>query len=195
MQAQRLALSAMAAVMAVATYAPAWAERDPTPEEREAVLDLVDRWMIAYHDKDIAALRDLFEPPAYLRGVFTHTSGDADAMHYRVITLEEWLTDLAGDDSRGVITEVYWSPSVQITADTLATVWAHYEFQVDGVTSHCGVDLFTLVKPVDTWRIAEVTFTLDTTMCEDERPSDLSTLRPEELQDEFVPPADAADGE
>lgn len=169
----------------------AGAEEDPTPEEVEAVLSVVDAFFVAYHDNDIGALRGFFEPEAYLRGVFTHKAGDEEAMRYRAIPVEEWLTNLADDEDRGVVTEVYWDPTVHITQDTLASVWAHYELQIDGKTDHCGVDLFTLVAETEGWKIADVTFTLDTTICDVERPADLRTLRPRALQKDFVAP-DAA---
>ena len=41
--------------------------------------------------------------------------------------------------------------------DNLATVWAPYEFYLDSVFSHCGVNAFQLVNTADGWKILTIT--------------------------------------
>lgn len=52
----------------------------------------------------------------------------------------------------------------------VATVWANYDFHVDGTFSHCGVDTFTLVKTAGGWKVASLVYTVETEGCA-ERPA------------------------
>ena len=49
---------------------------------------------------------------------------------------------------------------VQVMAD-LATVWLPYDFYRDGEWSHCGIDLFTLVRVEHEWLIASLAYTVE----------------------------------
>lgn len=49
---------------------------------------------------------------------------------------------------------------VQVIGD-LATVWLPYDFYRDGEWSHCGVDLFTLVRVEHEWLIASLAYTVE----------------------------------
>jgi hypothetical protein len=47
----------------------------------------------------------------------------------------------------------------------LAMAWVPYEFYVNDEFSHCGVDIFTLVKTEDRWKIANCSYTLEKEGC------------------------------
>jgi hypothetical protein len=55
----------------------------------------------------------------------------------------------------------------------IATVWAPYDFWIDGKFSHCGVDAFDLIKTDKGWRIAGGAYTVEL-KCE---PSPLGPLK------------------
>ena len=55
----------------------------------------------------------------------------------------DWVSPTRADGPP--LRERYWSPTVLIR-ESIAVVWAPYEFWQDGKTSHCGVDVFDLVK-------------------------------------------------
>ncbi len=48
----------------------------------------------------------------------------------------------------------------------LAMAWVPYEFRINGEFSHCGVDIFTLIKSNETWRIANISYTLERDDCD-----------------------------
>ena len=48
---------------------------------------------------------------------------------------------------------------------SLAIVRAPYDFFVDGVFSHCGVDAFTMVRSRGEWRISHVVYTTQRQGC------------------------------
>ena len=74
--------------------------------------------------------------------------------------------------------ERYWSPTVLVRGP-IAVVWAPYEFWEDGKTSHCGVDVFDLVKIDGVWRVSNSMWTVEPDACTELRPADASQLRPE----------------
>ncbi len=51
------------------------------------------------------------------------------------------------------IVERGFNPEISISGP-LATVWLPYDLYVDGEWSHCGVDVFTLARVEDQWKIA-----------------------------------------
>ncbi len=57
-----------------------------------------------------------------------------------------------------LLRERYWDGKI-ITDGNIATVWAPYDFYLNGAFSHCGVDLFYLVKENMSWRIAHFGYT------------------------------------
>ena len=68
--------------------------------------------------------------------------------------------------------ERIWNPEVRVHG-LIATVWAPYDFWTDGKFSHCGVDLFDLIKTAEGWKISGGAFTMEST-CE---PSLLGPLK------------------
>jgi len=65
-------------------------------------------------------------------------------------------------------------------ARPIAVVWAPYEFWQDGKTSHCGVDVFDLVRIDGEWRVSNSMWTVEPDACTELRPADNSKLRPED---------------
>jgi hypothetical protein len=73
--------------------------------------------------------------------------------------------------------ERYWSPTVLIR-ESIAVVWAPYEFWEDGKTSHCGVDVFDLIRVKGEWRIANSMWTVEPESCAELRTADRKAIRP-----------------
>jgi hypothetical protein len=44
-------------------------------------------------------------------------------------------------------------------------VHAPYDFHIDGKFSHCGTDVFTLVRAKGEWRIVSIVYTVQRTGC------------------------------
>ena len=49
--------------------------------------------------------------------------------------------------------------------NNIAMVWAPYDLWVNEIFSHCGVDVFTLVRDSDGWKIASVSYTVERDGC------------------------------
>jgi hypothetical protein len=50
-------------------------------------------------------------------------------------------------------------------------VWAPYDLWVNKKFSHCGVDVFTLIKTNQGWKIASLVYTVEPDACEKDRKS------------------------
>jgi hypothetical protein len=66
-----------------------------------------------------------------------------------------------------------WNPEVRVHGP-IASVWTAYDFWVDGKFSHCGVDVFDLVKTAEGWKISGGAYTVERTGC---APSPLGPLK------------------
>ena len=149
-----VAVLALLGVMALAQ--PAAAQRPLAPEAKDsaaaAVLVVVDSALSAINSGDFDALSDLMIPEAQLFPA-RERSG---AGEYSARTVASWRA--AG--RRAPIVERGYDPEVRI-AGTIAMVWLPYDLYADGRWSHCGVDLFTLVRVGRAWRIANLTYSLE----------------------------------
>ena len=75
------------------------------------------------------------------------------------ITFEDFAARVAKPStSTTKIEERIHDPLIKIDND-LAVVWAPFDFLIDGKVTHCGTDLFNLVRQDGQWMIASVTDT------------------------------------
>ena len=139
---------------------PAAAQLSPEAGEREAVIAAVDGLFAAMLARDGAAVAPLVEP----QGMVTSISTNADGS--RRIATVSW-SDFAArlGPAPGPIRERIFDPEVRIRGD-LAMVWARYDLSVGDTFSHCGTDLFELVRRDGRWRLLHATYTRETTGCE-----------------------------
>jgi hypothetical protein len=82
-----------------------------------------------------------------------------------------------GGGNPSVRRERYWEPTVHVRG-SIAVVWTPYEFWLDGKMSHCGIDVFNMVKQDGAWHIANMMWTVEPKACSELRPSDPARIRP-----------------
>jgi hypothetical protein len=126
-------------------------------KEEMAVLGTIDRFFAAMTARDTTAMARTL-----VRAGNLHIASMDASSPIRTVTNLEYLMRLAKGTERFV--ERYWDAAVQIDG-TVASATMPYDFHVDGNFSHCGVDLFTLVKGPEGWRIACVAYTRQTEGC------------------------------
>jgi hypothetical protein len=128
--------------------------------ERE-VLDVVERLFDAMRAGDSAAIRALFEPGTRLQSV---------AMRQGALTVSE--------DSLGMFVRVIGTPHAEVYDERIANervlidgpyavAWVDYTFYVGERKSHCGVDVFQLIRRPAGWRIFGLTDTRRRENCPD----------------------------
>ncbi len=81
---------------------------------------------------------------------------------HRVRSFRDDIT-MFNPDNRWRETALAYTISVH---NGLATAWVPYEFFVDDKFSHCGVDIFNLIKTQHGWKIASVLYTVEKQGCE-----------------------------
>ncbi|MFQ5346840.1 MAG: nuclear transport factor 2 family protein [Rhodothalassiaceae bacterium] len=74
----------------------------------------------------------------------------------RLIPLAELPRIFAGN--RNAIRERIWDAEIRVD-DSIATLWAPYDFHLDGAFDHCGFDAFQLLKRDGRWRIVSIVWT------------------------------------
>ncbi len=115
--------------------------------DRAAVLALADSALAAISRSDWTALTDLMIPEAVMFPTSTRDGATTVAVRTRA------QQRAASTTTR--ITERGWNGEARVSGG-VATVWLPYDLYRDGAWSHCGVDVFTLVRTPAGWRIASM---------------------------------------
>lgn len=122
-----------------------------TPDARATVIAIADSALAAITRGDAVGLTDLMVPEA----VMFPTSTRDGVTAYRVRTREAQRTAAIN----GVV-ERGFRPTAMVNGG-VAMVWMPYDLYVNGAWSHCGADVFTLVKNGNTWRIATLAWSAE----------------------------------
>jgi hypothetical protein len=98
-----------------------------------------------------------------LPGGSTVSARDEDGkLTHRQQSHQEFFDSLPKGQGKSL--ERMWNPDVRIHG-AIATVTTPYDFHRDGKFSHCGIDVFNLVKTPDGWKIAGAMWTIQRTGC------------------------------
>jgi hypothetical protein len=128
------------------------------PDSTAAVVATVQRLFDAIATRDTSAARAVL-----LSGAWFHSlSGDAPLRAPRAESDTTFLRRLATGSERFL--ERMWAPVVHVQGP-LASVWAPYDFHIDGRWSHCGIDTATLVRTAAGWRISALAYTTQRQGC------------------------------
>ena len=167
-----LSLSLALALAACTTTATPTPMAGHQPAEEEAILAVMDAYMHEISANDLAAM---------------DARQTSEGMTYRFVASEDggwdavpspnsyWVAPERADDH--TYHERYWSPTVMIRG-AMALVWAPYEFQIDGETTHCGVDVFSFAKINGIWKVSNSMWTVEPNACPELRPENPDTIRP-----------------
>jgi len=151
-----VALSLLGLVGAL-TLSPATAvAQDPSgdAEARAEVLAVTEAALEHISNEDMVALTDLMIEGAAVASVRVDPRSGAVSSGIRYRADERANTPTADLVERG------FDPEVMISGP-MAMVWLPYDFYSDGAWSHCGVDIFTLFRLDEGWRIATISYTVE----------------------------------
>ena len=126
--------------------------------ERRAILSTVQSFFDALAARDQAALMATVIPEGRIT---SHRVRDGRNV-VQTGGWSEWAGRIASSTER--LEERMYAPQVRIRG-SLATVWTEYSFHREGAFSHCGVDLFDLARVDGSWRILNISFTVETEGC------------------------------
>jgi hypothetical protein len=120
-------------------------------DQRAAAIAVADSALAAITRGDGVALTDLMVPEAILYP----TSTREGATTYRVRTrAEQRSMPIRGVVERGFRPEAMVSGGV-------AMVWMPYDLYINGAWSHCGADVFMMVRTEGTWKITAMTWSAE----------------------------------
>ncbi len=125
--------------------------RAQSTSDRDAVLQVMQAFFDTMTAKDIDGAREILVP----QGRFHAMRAGSEP---RSLSNEEYLAQLQA--SKQTMRERIWNPEVRVHG-LIATVWAPYDFWIDGKFSHCGIDAFDFIKTDKVWKIAGGTYTLE----------------------------------
>jgi hypothetical protein len=127
--------------------------------ERTAVLAAVDRFLGAVNADESAALAATQLPEGMTFALIYKPDG---TMTPRPRSNAAWVERTGKSTAK--LYERYWSPKVMVHRD-MAVFWAPYSFDVDGKRSHCGIDVFELIRVGGEWKIANAMWTIEPDGC------------------------------
>ena len=132
-------------------------------EERQAVLALMQLGFDAVASGDPDDMRAVQLAEGTSLSFRPMKGGAPGALEMRISTNEALAVAGAGDP-RKYLERWIGEPTV-LTRGPIAVVWGEYEFYIDGVRSHCGVDSADLVKLDGDWKIANWMWTVEPDGC------------------------------
>jgi hypothetical protein len=69
-------------------------------------------------------------------------------------------------DAKSIVKERMREQDTRVEVhERIAMVWAPYDLWVNEKYSHCGVDVFTLLKTEEGWKIASIAYTIEKKGC------------------------------
>lgn len=122
----------------------------PGPEA-VAVTETASALLAALSAPDTARLSQLLTPDAMIYSVREGEGGPS----LRAVTRAAFLESLGNEEQE--LLERMWSPRVEVDG-AVAMVWTPYDFHLNGEFSHCGTDVFTLLKGSKGWQVASITY-------------------------------------
>ncbi|MFY0644644.1 MAG: nuclear transport factor 2 family protein [Bacteroidia bacterium] len=113
---------------------------------------VIEQFFEALNAQDTASLRSIISPNTHFF-VWIITSNDTIT---RRGSHDQWLESLVDPDLN--LLERYWNVEIKIHQG-IATVWTDYDFYVNNSFSHCGGNVFGLIKTDSGWKITDTLFT------------------------------------
>ena len=160
---KRYAMSAVLLLVPVVSAAQTTVAKD----EKAAVMAAVQKFFDTMTSRDAAGAESVLFP----EGNFFAVREQDGKVVARARPHKDYIASLQQQKQRYV--ERAWDSDVRIHGP-IAMVWTAYDFWIDGKFSHCGIDVFNLVKTPEGWKIASGVYTTERTGCP---PSPLGPLK------------------
>jgi hypothetical protein len=121
-----------------------FAQQTPT----DAIKQTINNMFTAMRTSDSTLLRSTFANGMIFQVINTQADGSSKL----AMQNPDAFIKTMGTPHKGVYDERITFGNINIDGD-LASVWAPYQFYIDDKFSHCGVDVFQLMKTKDSWKI------------------------------------------
>jgi hypothetical protein len=134
---------------------PDTVEQKKMKEDEPAVKEVIEQFLKAAGNYDVAALRPLFLPNANIGG---HRFKNGQWIPFS-ITAEVWLESLSKNVNPRLYTEPVSNYTIHISEGRLAFVKADAVLHRDGVPTAHNMDFFVLMKENNVWKILSGSYT------------------------------------
>ncbi len=131
--------------------------------EREAILAVMDNAFAAVRSSRPDDWRAIQLPEGTTLSFRPHPDDRPEKLEMRISNNEVFIADLE-PDGHEYIERWTEAPTVLILGP-IAVVWGEYDFWIDGVFSHCGVDSADLVNIDGEWKVANFMWTVEKNGC------------------------------
>ena len=122
---------------------------------KQEVLNVVNEFFNTMEKKDSVAFNNLFLENAHAYSI--RKKGDSTFVRNSI---------LKASTSKNTLKERLREEAITIHINkNVAAVWAPYDFWIDNEHSHCGYEVFTLVKKGRYWKIASLTYSVNKEGC------------------------------
>jgi Putative lumazine-binding len=131
-------------------------------DETKNVMTVLEQFFTAINTNDSASFKKIFLPAAHL---FLSRPGN-DTLVYASRPVAEITTSLfkAGQELR----ETMRNTGVKVEVhQNIAMAWVPYNFHRNKAFTHCGIDVFTLMKTTKGWKIALIAYSVEKTGCDE----------------------------
>ncbi len=150
----RILATMLAAAAMIGACAPAAAQDDTNA----GILRSVDEFLRGLNERNPAVMAAVSTEQGMLVAHMVRDGGDR-------VRARSFAQDLATiGEGEETLREVYWDPTVLVRGN-IAVVWAEYSFDLDGKRSHCGIDVFNLLKIDGAWKVTGVQYTVEPDNC------------------------------
>jgi hypothetical protein len=129
-------------------------------KDKQLVLEKVNQFFEALEKQDTNLFKSIIHPSGHTWAV----KEVADSVRVSVRSFEDRLKKFINPDY--VIQERAIDVEIKIHKQ-IAMAWVPYELDVSGQFEHCGIDIFTMVKNNEGWKIVTVAFTMEPDGCDD----------------------------
>jgi len=124
-------------------------------DSKQEVLNVVNEFFNTMEKKDSVAFNNLFIENAQAYSI--RKKGDSTIVGNSI---------LKASTSKNTLKERLREEEITIHINkNVAAVWAPYDFWIDNEHSHCGYEVFTLVKKDRYWKIASLTYSVNKEGC------------------------------
>jgi len=142
-------------------YINGQAQNDHDLDER-MIKEKVDQFFMALEKQDTIMLKKLWFSEGQVWTINNTTSPMTHSMRF-------FKDDLKNFDPKIIWQERALSYDVKVHKG-MAMAWVPYDFHVNGQFSHCGVDIFSLIKIENEWKFISASYTVEKTECDNLSP-------------------------
>ena len=125
--------------------------------DKKAVLEKVNHFFVALEKQDPVLYKSIMFPKAQIWVVRKQDDSLTN-------TMRTFAEDIQRFNPQRIIQERPLTCEIKIHND-IAMAWVPYELSVNGKFSHCGVDVFTLLKTNTDWKIVNLSYSVEPDGC------------------------------